>query len=126
MRRSARGQKENAQARVVIKTLKKTYPKAKIILKYTNPGELLVAVVLSAQCTDILVNKVTAGVFTKYKKLDDYVNADLKEFEQDIRSTGFYHNKAKNILAAARLIQEKFGGNVPRTMEQILTLPGVA
>ena len=114
------------QAERIIDLLKNAYPRAKIVLKYSSPWQLLVSVILSAQCTDVMVNKVTEKLFVKYKTLDDYVRADLKQFEQDIRSTGFYHNKAKNILAAARLIQEKFGGNVPRTMEQILTLPGVA
>lgn len=113
-------------ARGIIAILKKIYPEAKIILRYTNPWELLVSVILSAQCTDILVNKVTEKLFQKYTKLNDYIHADLLEFEQDIKSTGFYHNKAKNILAAARLIKEQFGGEVPRTMEELLTLPGVA
>jgi endonuclease-3 len=110
----------------IVSALKKAYPHAKIILRYKNPWELLVAVVLSAQCTDAVVNKVTAKVFAKYKTLDAYVAAPLTEFEKDIRSTGFYHNKAKNILAAAKIIQEKYNGNVPKTMEEILTLPGVA
>lgn len=110
----------------IIDLLKKTYPDAKIVLNYRTPWELLVAVVLSAQCTDVLVNRVTEQLFKKYTTLDDYVHADLAEFEQDIKSTGFYHNKAKNILATARIIKEKFGGTVPRTMEALLTLPGVA
>lgn len=106
--------------------LTKTYPRAHIALRYHTPWELLVAVVLSAQCTDVAVNKVTEKLFSKYKTLDEYVNAHLPAFEQDIKSTGFYHNKAKNILAAARLVKEKFGGEVPRTMEELLTIPGVA
>jgi endonuclease-3 len=110
----------------IISILKKTYPRAKIVLGYSNPWELLVAVILSAQCTDIMVNKVTEKLFAKYKTLDDYVNADITEFEKDIRSTGFYHNKAKNILASARLVKEKFNGKIPNTMDEILTLPGVA
>lgn len=113
-------------ARGIIALLKKTYPRAKIVLQYRSPWELLVAVILSAQCTDILVNRVTEKLFTKYKTLDDYAKADLGEFETDIKSTGFYHNKAKNILAAARLVKEKFGGNVPRQMTELLMLPGVA
>ena len=84
------------------------------------------AVILSAQCTDKKVNEVTEKLFKKYKTLDDYVKASPEEFERDIKSTGFYRNKAKNILAAAKIIKEKFGGRVPRTMEEILTLPGVA
>lgn len=118
--------KDGARVETILKLLKKNYPHAQIILKYGNSWELLVSVVLSAQCTDVTVNKVTQKLFGKYKSLDDYVRADLKEFEQDIKSTGFYHNKAKNILAAARLVREKFGGVVPKTMEELLTIPGVA
>lgn len=110
----------------ILKLLKQTYPDAKIVLNYRTPWELLVAVILSAQCTDVLVNKVTEQLFKKYTTLDDYVHADLAEFEQDIKRTGFYHNKAKNILATARIVREKFGGKVPNTMEALLSLPGVA
>lgn len=114
------------RTRTTVKLLKKAYPDAHIVLNYRNPWELLVAVVLSAQCTDIMVNKVTSELFVKYTTLDDYIKVDLKLFEQDIKSTGFYHNKAKNVLAAAKLIQEKFGGKVPDTMNAMLTIPGVA
>lgn len=106
--------------------LKKLYPNPKIVLKYQNNWELLVSVVLSAQCTDKKVNEVTAKLFKKYKKFDDYVKADINEFEQDIKSAGFYRNKAKNILAAAQLIKEEFGGKLPKTMKEMLTIPGVA
>lgn len=109
----------------ILSTLKKAYPHAKIVLRYHSPWELLVAVMLSAQCTDVTVNKVTKQLFTKYRRLDDYTHANVSQFEQDIKSTGFYHNKAKNILAAAELIKTKFGGQVPRTMEEMLTIPGV-
>ncbi|MGC8776109.1 MAG: endonuclease III [Minisyncoccia bacterium] len=109
----------------IIKILNKLFPKAKIALNYSNPWELLVAVVLSAQCTDKKVNEVTQKLFKKYKTLDDYVLADLKEFEKDIKSTGFYKNKAKNILAAAKIVKEKFDGKIPKKMEEILTLPGI-
>ncbi|MBI2033832.1 MAG: endonuclease III [Candidatus Liptonbacteria bacterium] len=114
------------RAGVVVRILKKLLPHAKISLKFSNNWELLVAVVLSAQCTDKKVNEVTERLFKKYSSLDDYVHASQKEFEQDIRSTGFYRNKAKNILAAAKLVKEKFGGKIPRTMKEILTIPGVA
>lgn len=110
----------------IMRLLAQNYPHAKIVLRYNSPWELLVSVILSAQCTDLTVNKVTEKLFTKYKTLDDYVGADIAEFEQDIKSTGFYHNKAKNVLAAAKLVKEKFGGKVPSVMEEILTLPGVA
>ena len=117
---------DSARVKKILEELKSAYPRAKIVLRYKTPWELLVSVILSAQCTDVVVNRVTEKLFAKYKALDDYVNADHSEFEQDIKSTGFYHNKAKNILAAARLVKEKFGGKVPATMEEILTIPGVA
>lgn len=117
---------DRARAQRIIALLKKLYPHAKIVLTYGSPWELLVAVILSAQCTDVMVNKVTDTLFQKYPTLDHYLRADIKTFEQDITSTGFYHNKAKNILAAAKLIKEKFGGKVPKTMEELLTVPGVA
>ncbi len=110
----------------VVSLLKVAYPQASIVLNYSNSWELLVSVILSAQCTDVMVNRVTEKLFIKYPTLDDYVNAVPGEFEQDIRSTGFYHNKAKNILAAATLIKEKFGGMIPKTMDEMLTIPGVA
>lgn len=110
----------------ILEKLKEAYQDAKVVLRYRTPWELLVSVILSAQCTDVTVNKVTGKLFAKYKTLDDYVGADAKDFEQDIKSTGFYRNKARNILAAARLIKEKFGGKVPQTMAELLTLPGVA
>ncbi|MCI0619695.1 endonuclease III [Candidatus Wolfebacteria bacterium] len=106
--------------------LKGLFPDAKIALNFSSNWELLVAVVLSAQCTDKMVNKVTEKLFEKYKTLEDYVRAGPDEFEQDIRSTGFYRNKAKNILAAAKKIKEEFGGKVPDAMEELLTIPGVA
>lgn len=117
---------DRARVQTILKLLTHVYPHARIVLTYNNPWELLVAVVLSAQCTDVMVNKVTTKLFAKYKTLDDYVSADLAEFEQDIKSTGFYHNKAKNILAAAKLVKDTFGGSVPQTMEEILTIAGVA
>jgi endonuclease-3 len=106
--------------------LKKHYPNAKIALNYTNSWELLVAVVLSAQCTDERVNQVTKKLFKKYKKIEDYAKADLKEFEQEIKPTGFYKNKAKNIIESARIITERHGGKVPSSMDELLKLPGVA
>ena len=112
--------------RSIIQILKKTYPAAGIVLHYSTTWELLVSVILSAQCTDTMVNKVTEKLFAKYVELDDYVAADINEFEGDIKSTGFYRNKAKNILSSAKIVKEKFGGRVPKTMEEILTLPGVA
>lgn len=110
----------------VWKILRAHYPKSHIMLSYDSPWELLVAVILSAQCTDVRVNIVTKTLFRKYKTLTDYAGANIKSFEQDIRSTGFYHNKAKHIIEAAHMIQSKFRGTVPHTMEELLTLPGVA
>lgn len=113
-------------ASTILRILKKTYPKVKIALtNWKTPWELLVAVQLSAQCTDSRVNRVTTQLFTKYKTLDDYIRADIREFERDIRPTGFYHNKAKNILGAARVVGEHFHGGVPKTMQELLLLPGV-
>lgn len=114
------------RAKKIISALKKFFPRAKIVLKYSNNWELLVAVMLSAQCTDKKVNEVTALLFKKYRALDDYIRALQGEFENDIRSTGFYHAKARHILATAKIIQERYKGNVPNTMEALLTLPGVA
>ncbi|EKD33230.1 MAG: hypothetical protein ACD_76C00067G0002 [uncultured bacterium] len=108
------------------RALKKLYPKPKIALKYRNAWELLVSVVLSAQCTDKKVNEVTADLFSKYKKLSDYVRADLHEFQNDIKPTGFYRNKAKHILKSAKIVQKKFNGKVPCKMENLLLLPGIA
>ena len=113
------GMGHNASA--VLSLLKKTYPHAHIALQYATPWELLVAVILSAQCTDKMVNKVTEKLFKKYPSVTDYLHADLSEFEKDIKSTGFYHNKAKHILAAAHATS----GQIPKTMDEMLTIPGV-
>ncbi|HDY74077.1 MAG TPA: endonuclease III [Euryarchaeota archaeon] len=114
------------RVRAIIMLLKKEYPEIKSALRFTDPMQLLVATILSAQCTDLRVNTVTAGLFKKYKSAEDYANADPRVFEQEIRSTGFYRNKAKNIIGAARIIVEKYGGRVPDTMEELIQLPGVA
>ena len=115
-----------ARALKVIELLDREHSDAKIALRYTNSLELLVATILSAQCTDERVNMVTKILFKKYTKAEDYANADLKELEQDIKSTGFYRNKAKNIKNAGKMIVEQFDSQVPQTMEEILELPGVA
>ena len=114
------------RAQKVVVELTKLFPDASIALRYRSTWELLVAVELSAQCTDVMVNKVTEKLFKKYRTFKSYLVADPKEFEQDIRQTGFYRNKAKNILAAARMVKEKFGGKVPGTMHELLRIPGVA
>lgn len=110
----------------IMKWLKKTYPNAKIALKFSNEWELLVAVILSAQCTDKKVNEITPTLFKKYKTLNDYVKADRAEFEKMIKPTGFYRAKTKSILDTAKIVKEKFGGKIPKTMAEILTLRGVA
>ena len=108
------------------KRLKKAYPRARVELGHRNALELLVATILSAQCTDSRVNQVTPALFKKYRTAKDYANADLKTFELEIRSTGFYKNKAKNIVNACKLLVEKHGGRVPETMAELVELPGVA
>jgi endonuclease-3 len=115
-----------AKAQKIIPLLEKEFADAKIALGHANPLELLVATILSAQCTDERVNIVTKTLFKKYRRVEDYAEADLKELEQDIRSTGFYHNKAKNIKNCCKLLIEKHNGQVPKTMEELLELPGVA
>jgi len=110
----------------IIQLLKKEYPRPKIALDYSSPLEILVATILSAQCTDKRVNIITKTLFKKYKTVKNYANADLKEFEDEIRSTGFYHNKAKNIISTAKKIISDFKGKVPSTMQGLVSLPGVA
>lgn len=114
------------QVNAIISELRRLYPGAKCSLNFSNPLELLVATQLSAQCTDERVNIVTAQLFQKYRSVEDYANASQEEFERDIKSTGFYRNKAKNIRATAQHIITDYGGEVPRTMEELLKLPGVA
>jgi len=116
------------QAKVlkIIKLLEREHPDAKIALHYSNPLELLIATILSAQCTDERVNIVTKTLFKKYRTAEDYANADMKELEEDIRSTGFYRNKARNIKKCCQMLVEKFHSQVPHTMEEILELSGVA
>ncbi len=110
---------------VCLAILKKMYPDAKPSLNYRNPLELLIATILSAQSTDVQINRVTEKLFKKYSTAKDYANADLMELENDIYSTGFYKNKAKNIKGAAELIVEHYNGKVPETMEELVSLPGV-
>jgi endonuclease-3 len=113
------------QVKKIIPILKKLYPDAKIALIFKDPLELLIATILSAQCTDVRVNMVTKDLFKKYKSARDWAKADISQIENDIKSTGFYRNKAKNIKQACMKIVEHFGGKVPGSMEELLTLPGV-
>jgi endonuclease-3 len=118
------GLKERATA--ILEILKKKYTSARVALKFSSPLEILVATILSAQCTDAKVNEVTSSLFKKYHTAKEYAQADLKILEQEIRSTGFYRNKARYIKQSCGIIAEKFGSKVPYTMEELLQLPGVA
>jgi endonuclease-3 len=119
--------KKEAAQRVgkILPILKKLYPGATVALRFGNPLELLIATILSAQCTDARVNMVTPGLFAKYKSVEDWAKAKLETIENDIRSTGFYHNKAVSIKGACQAIADKFRGRVPDTMDELVTLPGV-
>jgi endonuclease III len=114
------------QVRAIIAELATLYPNARYDLNFTTPLELFVATQLAAQCTDERVNAVTKTLFQKYRGVEDYANVSQEEFEQDIKPTGFYRNKAKNIRAACQHLIARYNGEVPRTMEEMVTLPGVA
>lgn len=110
----------------IIELLEPEYPNAKTALNFRNPLEMLIATILSAQTTDKQVNIVTKKLFKKYQKPEDYANVDLSELEQDIRSTGFYRNKAKNIKKTGQILVDEYNSQVPRKMEELIKLPGVA
>lgn len=114
------------RTREVIRRLKRAYPDAKCSLNYSTPFELLVATILSAQCTDERVNMVTADLFRKYRKPEDYLKVSPRELEKDIQSTGFFRNKTKSIQGTSKVLTEEYGGEVPHTMDELLELPGVA
>jgi endonuclease-3 len=114
------------RTRDIIRRLKRNFPDAKCSLNHTNPFELLVATILSAQCTDERVNIVTADLFRKYRKPEDYLKVSPRELEKDIQSTGFFRNKTKSIQGTSKVLTEEYGGEVPHTMEELLELPGVA
>jgi endonuclease III len=115
-----------ARTREIIRRLKRAYPDAKCSLNHSNPFELLIATILSAQCTDERVNIVTADLFRKYTKPEDYLKVSPGELEQDIQSTGFFRNKTKSIQGTSKVLTEEYGGQVPHSMEELLELPGVA
>jgi endonuclease-3 len=117
---------EKKRAGKIIGRLKRAYPDARCSLNYSTPLELLIATILSAQCTDERVNIVTLELFGKYRSAEDYVRAVPAELERDIHSTGFFRNKAKAIQGACRMICEQHGGRVPETLEELIALPGVA
>jgi len=114
------------RARKIIRLLKQAYPDAKCSLNHSNAFELLIATILSAQCTDERVNIVTADLFRKYRQPEDYLKVSNRELEKDIRTTGFFRNKTKSIQGAARLLTDQYGGEVPNSMDELLELPGVA
>jgi len=115
-----------ARTEQIIKLLKRAHPDAKCALNHSNPFELLVATILSAQCTDERVNKVTADLFRKYRKPEDYLKVPATELQEDIRTTGFFRNKTKSIQGACSMLVDEFHGQVPKTMDELLKLPGVA
>jgi len=114
------------RTREIIRKLKRAYPGAKCSLNHSNAFELLIATILSAQCTDDRVNIVTADLFRKYRKPEDYLKVSPRELEKDIQSTGFFRNKTKSIQGTAKMLTETYGGEVPKTMDELLELPGVA
>lgn len=116
---------QKRKVKKILQILKNLYPKTEKFLHFSNHFELLVAVILSAQTTDKKVNEVTARLFKKYKTLSDYTKANVAEFQKDIQQIGLYKTKAKNILQTAKIIKEKYQGKVPKTMEEMIELPGV-
>lgn len=118
--------KTDERINLILSKLDELFPSACIVLKYNTNWELLVAVILSAQCTDKMVNIVTERLFRKYRTIEEYAGAERESFEKDIYSTGFYRNKAKNIIKAAEVILKDYNGQVPRSMDSLLSLPGVA
>ncbi len=118
--------KETDRVRDIVGILRKIYPASRTALAYKTPIQLLVATILSAQCTDVRVNKVTPGLFKKYKSVEDFAIARRSVLEQEIRSTGFYRHKAKNIIAASKKIVDEFGSKVPDNMKDLTSLAGVA
>jgi endonuclease-3 len=114
------------RVRKIIRLLKRAYPDAKCSLSHANAFELLIATILSAQCTDVRVNIVTQDLFRKYRKPEDYLKVSPQELQQDIRTTGFFRNKTTSIQGTAKVLTEQYGGKVPRSMDELLELPGVA
>ena len=114
-----------SRARKILALLKRTYPDAECALHFKNPLQLLVATILAAQCTDERVNQVTPPLFKKYRTATDYAKADLKKLQQEVHSTGFFRQKAKSLQGVGRMLVETFGGTVPKTMQELVTLPGV-
>jgi endonuclease-3 len=118
-------QSNQKKVKEIIKILSKEIPDSRIALKFSNPLELLIATILSAQCTDVKVNQVTADLFKTYLSAKDYAESNLAKLEREIRPTGFYRNKARSIQKCCQELVKRFGGDVPRTLEELVTLPGV-
>ena len=116
---------DQKKVKEIIRILSKEIPDSRIALKFSNPFELLIATILSAQCTDVKVNQVTTDLFKRYRSVRDYVNLNLTKLEEEIRPTGFYKNKAKAIQKCCKELVARFGGEVPKTLEELVTLPGV-
>ena len=114
------------RTRKIVSALKRAYPDAKCALNHSNAFELLIATILSAQCTDARVNIVTADLFRKYRKPEDYLQVSPTTLQEEIRTTGFFRNKTKSIQGASKMLSEKYSGRVPQTMDEMLELPGVA
>lgn len=117
---------EQERVEKIIAILRENYPNPRTALNYSSPFELIIATILSAQCTDERVNKVTPALFKRYPTIEDFAQADQKELEKDIHSTGFYRNKAKSIIGLSKKVMEQFNGKLPDNMEDLITLPGVA
>jgi endonuclease-3 len=126
MTKSHSNEDRKARLRKISRQLKSAYPDAKCTLNHSNAFELLIATILSAQCTDERVNIVTADLFRKYRKPEDYLKVSPSELQNDIRTTGFFRNKAKSIQGTAKMLTEQYGGRVPNTIVELLELPGVA
>jgi endonuclease-3 len=124
-RRTESPAERRTRVRTIIRRLRREFPDARCALDHTNPLELLVATILSAQCTDVRVNLVTPALFAKYRSATDYASADPRVFEKEIQSTGFFRNKTKSIIGMAQALLERHGGRVPDTMEELVALPGV-
>jgi endonuclease-3 len=118
-------QADQKRVKEIIKILSKEIPDSRIALRFSNPLELLIATILSAQCTDVKVNQVTVDLFKKYRLAKDYAESNLTKLEEEIRPTGFYRNKAKSIQKCCQELVKRFGGEIPKTLEDLVTLPGV-
>src|SRR5512135_794414 len=114
-----------ADTKKITRLLLRKYPSPEVALNFRSPLELLVATILSAQCTDVRVNQVTPALFQRYKTASDFARADLQELQEEIRPTGFFRNKAKSIISCCKMLEEEYGSVVPSTLDELVRLPGV-